>query len=243
MKKYVFILAGFIAIVAIGLFIGLRNTGDVDPHLPVEKPNNITSSETVPSDTKPKPVAKTADTTDADINDLDGEQPVEDIDTSKKQENYNWQDDVPHAKQNKHDPLTKHLMVEQAKTEDIWIKGDLSKMSAEEQRNAIHEHLLERFGDIPEVHAMTEFQRKKDENIGMSLDEQLEGHRAIYKLFPSESTRKSIALLEWARSKGPSHKSVEHITSADIEHLRSLGISVETKDVGDGGGNIKISTR
>lgn len=249
MKKYLFILIGFIAIVAIGLLIGLRsNTDKGNPysHSTVKEPNNITPTKPVLSDTKPKlkNVVDGSDIRNANLIDLDNEQPAEDVDTSEKQKNYNWlTDDPPESKQNKRDPFTEHLLVEQAKATGILIEGDITKMSPEERRNAIHRHMLRQFGDIPAVHTMTEFQRKKDENIEITLQEQLEGQKAVNELFPSDSTRKSIIFLEWAISKGGSYNDIMNITPSDIEQLRNLGIAVETENVGNAGSRIKISTK
>ncbi len=70
----------------------------------------------------------------------------------------------------------------------------IDDMDADEYREMILGGLLEKFGDIPEVHTFMEFTvkiRKKEE---LSLDERIEFTSAQYYLWPHPETKKTLEI-------------------------------------------------
>ncbi len=81
--------------------------------------------------------------------------------------------------------------------------------------------LIERFGDIPEVHAYLEYDRRVRTGQHITLEEDIAFLEAMQFLFPNEATRKTILLKKWELKNGfilP--------TAADLEYFKSEGITV-----------------
>ena len=58
-----------------------------------------------------------------------------------------------------------------------------------------HAQLLNQFGDIPEVHTVAEYQRKKELGLPVTIDEYITSLEASYHLWPNESIRKALESL------------------------------------------------
>lgn len=81
-------------------------------------------------------------------------------------------------------------------TKDPFAKKitQIEDMDPDEYADMILVGLLEKFGDIPEVHTFTEFTRKIKKNEELSLDERIEFTRAQYYLWPHPETKKSLEI-------------------------------------------------
>lgn len=81
-------------------------------------------------------------------------------------------------------------------TKDPFAKKitQIGDMDPDEYADMILVGLLEKFGDIPEVHTFTEFTRKIKKNEELSLDERIEFTRAQYALWPHPETLKSLEI-------------------------------------------------
>ena len=119
------------------------------------------------------------------------------------------------------DPWTDIIHQQNAKDRGAYIE-DPENMDIDELVKAERQQLIERFGDIPAVHTYTSLKPKV---LGKNIhpDEEITFLKAQYALFPAESTRKSIILKEWSKSRG---ESTHPINQADIEYLKSQGITV-----------------
>ena len=94
-------------------------------------------------------------------------------------------------------------------------------MSDEELGKQTLNQLIERFGDIPEVHAYMEYDRRVRTGQEIPLEEDIAYLEAMQFLFPNEATRKTIVLKKWELENGfilP--------TAADLEYFKSEGITV-----------------
>ena len=244
MKKFVLFSTVFMIVVIFGFYIGLNRRSTVDTHPHPHSNGGDPHIDVVPLREQSVPsVEKKEDTTSDGVK---IERVTVHTDVPEKQRDYDWRNDKvasPEVKRN--DPLTDHIVQQRAKEQGTWM-GDPEKMTPDERHSVIYRQLLEQFGDIPEVHTTMEYNRKWDNNISMTLDEEIEGLTAKLTIFPSDSTRKTIAYYSWLRSKGVKDRSGDFsdITAEDIAHLRSQGISVEASPpTANGKFKISISTK
>ena len=73
------------------------------------------------------------------------------------------------------------------------------------------------------------------------MDEKIEYHEALVKLYPHPTNRKTLAYYRWLYPRGNSPEDIGDITPAAIAELRSMGISVE-EELTENGYSVKIST-
>lgn len=249
MKKFVFYSVVFVIVVGFGFYIGFNRHSKVNIH-PHPHSNgrdvNIDAvqspdKKSVPSAVKKQNVTKSNDSESSAVNTETG---TGHSNVSEKELDHARQSDEavsPKVKEN--DPSTDHIVQEGTEEQDTWI-DDPEKMTPDERHSVVYQQLLEQYGDIPEVHTLMEYNRKWDNNTPMTLDEEIEGLTASMKIFPSDSTRKTIAYYTWLRSKGIKDRSsgVSDITPEDIAHLQSQGISVKESPT-NGKYKISISTK
>jgi len=259
MKKHVFIIPCIIAIIAIGLLIGLPDDRNLEPDSDDEIPKVITSFAPVQSDTdtksavvsdEPTTVVSDTDTKSAVVSDEPTTEEVPDTgeitnntNTSEDQERYNWlSEDMPIPEQKDGDPFSVELAKQKAIEEGTYISNP-ETMDPEQLHSAIYNQLLKRFGDIPQVHTHMKYIRMRQQNIRLALDERIENLEAGLHLFPNGSTRRTLTYHVWMRDRGLTPQTVPDMMSeADIEYLRGKGISIEKEPLGNGGYHLKIST-
>lgn len=132
--------------------------------------------------------------------------------------------DTESAPEHSYDPWGDMLDKEQVIARGAYIE-DPESMELYELVEAERQQLIERFGDIPEVRLYTSL--KPRYLVGkLNFDEQITFLKAQYSLFPSESTRRSIVLTEWQKSREDRGVSRTDPTEADLEYLKSQGITV-----------------
>jgi len=155
---------------------------------------------------------------------------------------YDWRTDAAASPtQTWQDPATDQKAQEIA-THKSHLIDDPETMDPDELHSAHYEQLLEQHGDIPEVHIVMDYNRRWENNEPLTLEERIEGLTASFKLFPSESNRKTLDFYKWLQSKGATLENMPAMTPADIEDLRSKGISVKQTSTQDGV-SLKISTK
>ena len=127
------------------------------------------------------------------------------VQESRKNEASDWRDDSPFEAPPKMDPW-KNLSGQQADTaadsrEDSEIYPPPNWHLTEDPELFVKHYravLLERFGDIPQVHIVVEDERKRRLGLSQTLDELVVYLEALYYLFPREETLRS---LEQARER------------------------------------------
>lgn len=87
-------------------------------------------------------------------------------------------------------------------------------------QNDMLKSLIEKFGDIPQVHTHVEFHQIRSER-DLTLDEEIAHLEAMLFLFPNEATRKTLVLAKWEKVNG-----FVLPTEADLEYFKSEGITV-----------------
>ena len=172
---------------------------------------------------------------------------VKQDDTDIKQDDTvsDWRDDnqTIQSKKKRSDPFTDYLQQINTKEDGTFI-DDPETMDPDEFRSALERQLIQKFGDIPAVHAYMDYHTKWDNNTKMTLAEEVEGLKATMELFPSVSIWKTIVYNEWLLSKGArTDADLNDLTPEDIAYLRSEGISVTTKEKRNGDFVITISTK
>lgn len=248
MKKHVFIIPCIIAIIAIGLLIGLPDDRTLEPDSDNEAPKIITSFKPVLSETDTKSAVVSDEPTTEEVPDTpDTEEITDNTNTLEDQEWYNWlSEDVPipePPERKDDDPFSVELARQKTIEEGTYI-SDPETMDPEQLHSAIYNQLLKRFGDIPQVHTHMKYMRMRQQNIRLTLDEQIENLEAGLHLFPNGSTRRTLTYHIWMRDKGLTPQTVpDMMTEADIKYLRSEGISIEREPAGNGGYDLKISTK
>lgn len=258
MKKRVFIIPCIIAIIAIGLLIGLPDDRNLEPDSDNETPKVITSFEPVQSDTDTKSTVVPDEPMQSDtaikstvVPDEptteevpDTEEITDNTNTSEDQEMSHWlSEDVPILKEKDDDPFSVELARQKAIEEGTYI-SDPETMDPEQLHSAIYNQLLKRFGDIPQVHTHMKYMRMRQQNIRLPLDERIESLEAGLHLFPNGSTRRTLTYHVWMRDRGLTPQTVPDMMSeADIKYLRGKGISIEKEPAGNGGYHLKISTK
>lgn len=100
---------------------------------------------------------------------------------------YDWQsDDVqPHG----HPPQI-----------DPWQSAEVRKARRREGPNitpeALRSQLVQRFGDIPEVHTFVDLDQKKNQGGGLTIDERILYSESMNHLFPDKRTEQAIEMFK-----------------------------------------------
>ena len=147
---------------------------------------------------------------------------------------FDWRDDaaaLETLEQQSSDPFSDHLALQEAIERGTLITAD---MTGEELYNAQLNQMLERFGDIPEVHKVMEYNRKFDSDAPISLDEKIVYQEALVKLYPGSTNEKTLAYYKWLYPRGNSPEDIGDINPQTIAELRSMGISVKEEITEDG---------
>ena len=240
MKKLIFLAISLLAIGALWFYVEIDTQNFVDslgqPPQPMAEP--VPESPSTPSASELETMFPSEG---SEKDDTETEASV-DVANEKPKANFNWTTDGDTALEPAQtDPFTDFITDFQAKERDTWI-GDPDEMDPEELHNATYNQLIERFGDIPAVHTVMDYEWKWNNNIEISIEGEIEWLEALMEIFPSESSRKTLAYYKWLYPRGSSPEDIGNITASDIKHLRSMGISVETNLTNDGY-EVTISTQ
>ncbi len=191
MKKLIFLLIFFCVIVGFSFYVEMDTQKFIDG-LSAPQPVAETVSERppIPSASEPKPTV----VLDASETDTVEREEVVDVVTEKPKANFDWtvEDDASIHKPKQTDPFMDFITEYQAKEQGTWI-GDPDEMDPEALHKATYNQLLENFGDIPAVHTVMDYEWKWNNNIEISLDGEIEWLGALMEIFPSESSRKTLA--------------------------------------------------
>ena len=104
---------------------------------------------------------------------------------------------------------------------DPWVNKNLVKDEPPmPDKSDMLNSLIEKFGDIPQVHTHVEFHQIRSERE-LTLDEEIVHLEAMLFLFPDEATRKTLVLAKWEKANG-----FVLPTEADLEYFKSEGITV-----------------
>ncbi len=117
-------------------------------------------------------------------------------------DNYDWRQDtepVPNELREQTNPWQNQEHVEKTANEDTLITNP-ETMDPDALWNAVHNQLIEQFGDIPEVYLFTDMNRKMAKHIPLTLDERIAGIEAALYLFPREGTRRYLQRLRKIRA-------------------------------------------
>lgn len=237
MKKLIFLIP-FIAILVVlylsSDFYSRDTTDKLMELLPAEdqKETNTTSSDQGVKEINKKPVdLKPTDESDTSVHPEGTNMAQEkDEESNVELEDQDAPNEVLTDEHNlQGDPWKETIdAVMEARARGTWI-GDPEAMDPDELYSAQYNQFLERFGDIPDVHTYMEYMR----NPPMTIDEEIAGLEAMNSLFPSGSTRRTLALLKWMKSNGGYNAFEQGIP---IDELRDLGITVEVNETDEGWG-------
>lgn len=122
-----------------------------------------------------------------------------------------WRDENPYeAQRPKTDPW-KQLDVQHVETEASTDSSEDSEVYPPPnwhltkdpalRAEYFHAQLINQFGDIPEVHTVADYQRKKELRIPVTIDEYVESLEARYHLWPNKSILRALERLRKEREK------------------------------------------
>ena len=240
MKKFIFFSIFLLAIGALWFYIemGTQNFVDSLGHPPQPTAETTPESLSIPA----APELETTVPSDTSVQEDIETETSDDVAINKPKSSFDWTaDDDPTLTPEQTDPFTDFITEYQAKERGTWI-GDPDEMDPKALHNATYNQLIERFGDIPAVHTVMDYEWKWNNNIDISIEGEIEWLEALMEIFPSESNRKTLAYYKWLYPRGSSPEDIGNLTASDIEHLRSIGISVETNFTDDGY-EVTISTQ
>ena len=239
MKATIFICIFLVTLVGFCVYleVSTRNFTDSLPKVPTSKENPQDNA--VPS----------ASEVDKPLPSFQSEQVRENTEASQvpavSNENpldFDWRDDaaaLETLEQQSSDPFSDHLALQEAIERGTLITAD---MTGEELYNASRNQMIEKFGDIPEVHTVIAFEREFDSDAPISLDEKIVYQEALVKLYPDATNKKTLAYYKWLYPRGNSPEDIGDLNSQAITELRSMGISVK-EEITEDGFSVKISTR
>ena len=252
MKKLIFFISFLAILVAIYLYTNFHTSDSTDKF--PDRPLTVeqTDTDTTPSGKNVKEVVKKpvnselANESDMSVPDEVPNHLQEDNVTNEDLANHDSpNEDLANEQTLQMNPWEKMIKAEmEARARGTWI-GDPETMDPDELHRAVYNQLLERFGDIPQVHTYMEYSRKTTNNTPMTLDEKISGLEAMNHLFPSGSTRRTLVYYKWMQANGgyydnPFAQGI--ISDADIKELQNSGITVKT-DKTDQEVRIRISTK
>ena len=232
MKKLIFLIPFVVILVALYLlrnFHTLDSTDKLTELLPAEKQEN---TNTRPSDQNVKEIVKKPVDLKSDASVHHESSDLSKEKDNKADEEWTEQESQTEVLTNEHslqNPWQDTIdAVMEAKARGTWI-SDPETMDPDELHSAQYNQLLERFGDIPEVHTYMEYMR----NPPMTIDEDIAGLEATIHLFPYGSTRRTLALFKWMKANGGYNAFEQGIP---IKELRDLGVTVEINETDEGWG-------
>lgn len=122
---------------------------------------------------------------------------------------------------------------------DVRLTTDSAQMDSDDPfGEALRKELVERFGDLPQVHTYIDFGKKWREGT-LTPDEDIERLEAQMYLFPNESTRKTLFFQRWLKANGGV---MPQPTEETLAYLRGQGIKV-TKTATGTEVRVNISTK
>ena len=95
-----------------------------------------------------------------------------------------------------------------ASSEDPWRAEDMSTrfkdwdaLSEDEQLSILEKGMLKKYGDIPQVRTIMEFDRRP-KHLPIPIDEMIAFAEATLYLWPDETTRQSLVMLKQLKADG-----------------------------------------
>ena len=169
-------------------------------------------------------------------------------DVSEAENDPDWLNDAQTSPSNQKesDPFTKHIVAQENKKDGTVIYGDPATKDPDVIRDVMFKTLVKKYGDIPVIHTFIDYDRKTQQSIPMTIDEEIEGLEALNKLFPSDTHRNNLKFFKWLKSKGATDGTLQDIgdiTQKDIAYLRSIGIQVKVESTDDANSKITIITK
>ena len=241
MKKLIFFALIIIVMGAFYLYTKIYTRGITNE--PIQPKDSIEKVEpnTVSTDQEGRDVLKKRTSTEkTNTSELPGQEVADIVQKDGPvTDNYDWlNDESPSKLPPQKDSFGDFIAEQQAKELSTWI-GDPETMDPDALHSAEYNQLLEKFGDIPQVHTFMEYSRKTTDNTPMTLDERIAGLEAMNHLFPSGSTRRTLLFFKWMKTKGGYNAFDQGV---DVKELRDLGITVEINKTDKGWGYV-ISTK
>ena len=207
MKFFTFISIAFVFLIAFGVIYTEWETKNFVESLPKSPPTSDATKETqqAPSDAAPNTVEKTHQLQSEDEHfplSVESDSSASEIQTSsRKRVNI----EIPtttntetqrHVKDWRDDNIDSH---EHPHQRDPWQSAEDRKALRAEGPNVtveeLRSQLVERFGDIPEVHTFVEIRQRIQDGESLSINEYVKYVESMNRLFPSKQNEQSIETL------------------------------------------------
>ena len=245
MKKLIFF---SLIIVILGVFYlyteiytrGVNNNSTQQQDSILEVEPNLAPMDQKEKDVLKKPtpaeVTNTSDSPKQEVADIESK--VDSVTEIESADNDWRNDESPGKLPPQKDPFDDFSAAQQAKEHGTRI-DDPETLDPDVLHSTEYNQLLEKFGDIPEVHTYMAYMRNGSKNVHLTIDEEIAGLEAMNHLFPSGSTRRTLVFFKWMKANGGYDAFEQGIP---VEELQDLGITVEENETDDGWGYI-ISTK
>ena len=89
----------------------------------------------------------------------------------------------------------------------------------DEKADFVHDQWIQMFGDIPEVHAASEYMRKIYKRERMTIDEEIAGLEASHYLFPEGGHGLMLAIRQTQKAQGINEEDIEILYEEDLENV------------------------
>lgn len=191
MKKLTFIGIGCLLLITLGVLYTYRETTNFVDSLP--KPP--VAAPTVEEETQPGPTAETQEKGSDDIGrkavppevseSAEGEAEIqtEASPEAPREADYDWREDSTHS----HEPLHQPKLWQQVETA-VERPVNVRDVTAE----ALRHQLIQRFGDIPQVHTFVEMRERIENGEQLTPEEYIAYVESSLHLFPSKQTAHSL---------------------------------------------------
>ena len=90
----------------------------------------------------------------------------------------------------------------------------------DEKADFVRDQWIQMFGDIPEVHVLSEYTRKIYKRERMTIDEEIAGLEASHYLFPEGGHGLMLAIRKTQKAQGLDEDDIEVVYEEDLENLR-----------------------
>ena len=90
----------------------------------------------------------------------------------------------------------------------------------DEKADFVHDQWIQMFGDIPQVHTLSEYMRKIYKRERMTIDEEIAGLEAAHYLFPEGGHGLMLAIRKTQKAQGLDEDDFEIVYEEDLENVR-----------------------
>ena len=113
-----------------------------------------------------------------------------------------------------------HETLPQEQTASAEKKTSSETPTPDEKADFVRDQWIQMFGDIPQVHTLSEYMRKIYKRERMTIDEEIAGLEAAHYLFPEGGHGLMLAIRKTQKAQGLDEDDFEIVYEEDLENVR-----------------------